>query len=246
MSQISDDEDVPKGPDGDDGGDDGGDDSEEIEILDYEAADEAGVRLGKAKPPQPEEPEIDVDTDDFDVSTASSSRAASSADLDAARAHAQELREQLLRTAADFENFRKRIERDRVEERKQATSGLLRNLLPVLDTLHRAIGQAGTSDDAAVKAFADGMRLVESQLFDTLKAAGLEPVDTSGTFDPTVHEALMQETTTDAPHMSVLEVFEPGYRLGGRLLRPARVKVANNPAASEAGEPSEAGSETTH
>ena len=77
--------------------------------------------------------------------------------------------------------------------------------------------------------FLEGVRLIETQFFDILRAAGLEPVDSEGAFDPAVHEALMQEPSADAPHLSILEVFERGYLFGGRLLRPARVKVAHNP-----------------
>lgn len=218
----------------------GDDADEDIEILEVAAADEAGVRLPDREPAgrlDDDDMEIDLDVDALEAAASSGASPGSpgaGAGAAAARAEAAELREQLLRTAADFDNYRKRVERDRVEERKQATAGLVRSLLPVLDSLRRALSQARveTGEEASAKGFLEGFRLIETQLFDILKSAGLEAVDASGLFDPTFHEALMQESTPDAPHMSVLEVFEPGYRLGGRLLRPARVKVANNPSAA--------------
>ena len=202
--------------------------------------------------------EFEVDSGDFGMPPGKGRASAApsallSAELSTARAQVQELREQILRTTADFDNFRKRVDRDRIEERKQATAGLARNVLPVLDSFRWALVSAQKGEDAAVKGFAEGFRLIETQLIDVLKAAGLEAVDATGIFDPSVHEALMQETSNSVPHMTVLEVFEPGWRLGGRLLRPARVKVANNPSSpstpprdSDEGSPSETESATTH
>jgi molecular chaperone GrpE len=250
MIDEQDDEDQPRNRGNDDDG--GPSDPDDIEILGFEAADEAGVRLKdtrKKRVPAPE-PEYDLDMDAEELDTSGGGSVSSPGELEAARAQVHELREQVVRTAADFDNFRKRVERDRIEERKQATAGLVRNLLPVLDAFRWAVSQASKSEDASTKGFVDGMRLVESQLFDILKSAGLEPVEASGPFDPTVHEALMQEATTEVPHMNILEVFEPGYRLGGRLLRPARVKVASNPGGASDGDgsggSSEAESATTH
>ena len=92
-----------------------------------------------------------------------------------------------------------------------------------------AQGDKAAADDQVLAGFVEGVRLIETQFFDILTAAGLEPVDAAGAFDPAVHEALMQEPSEEAPHLSILEVFERGYLFGGRLLRPARVKVAHNP-----------------
>jgi molecular chaperone GrpE len=204
---------------------------EEVEIIDVEAADEAGVPLGD------DAPRVEVEEDESGRIESASERELRTA-LEQARERAQaaekrgsELREQLVRTAADFDNFRKRMERDRVEERKQAAASLVKSLLPVADSFGRALAQAEATaaDNPAIAGFLEGAKLIETQLFDILKAAGLEAVDATGTFDPNVHEALMQEPSTERPHMSILQVFEPGYRFGGRLLRPARVKVAWNP-----------------
>jgi molecular chaperone GrpE len=225
-----------EGDDEDTGTGAGGDgDDEDIEILEVSATDDAGVRLP--------EPEVEVSMDEeLAPDPPSRSRDEATGEIATLRSQVGELREQLLRTAADFDNFRKRTERDRIEERKQASAGVVRSLLPVLDSFRRAVAQAeGVKDNAALSGFVDGVKLIESQLFDILKSAGLEPVETDGRFDPSHHEALMQEHAPGAPHLSILEVFEPGYRLGGRLLRPARVKVANNPAGEASGDAGEDG-----
>jgi len=222
----------------------GGDD--DIQIVDVEATDEAGVPLDRDEELRvKDEPEVDIVMED-EPPPRDSRQGERVAELErevaALRDSSTEAREQLLRTAADFENFRRRTDRDRLEERRQASASIVKGLLPVLDGFGRALEQAkGLPEDASTKGFVDGMRLIESQLLDILKQAGLEAVDTSGIFDPTVHEALMQEGTEDAPHMSILAVFEPGYRLGGKLLRPARVKVAHNP--SDAGRQAPSGAD---
>lgn len=214
-----------------------------VEIVDVTAADDAGVPLEAA------ESGADLEVLGHDAQQAHLAAAARVEALErelaeargrasaaeersaAAEARGHELREQLLRTAADLDNFRKRMERERVEERRQAAAGLIKNLLPATDNLRRALEQASraAAESPALAAFTEGVRMIEQQLHDILGAAGLERVDASGAFDPSVHEALMQEPRPDIPHMAVLEVLEPGYRLGGRLLRPARVKVCWNP-----------------
>ena len=154
----------------------------------------------------------------------------------AAEKRADDLREQVLRSAADFDNLRKRLERERVEERKHAATSLVRQLLPVADSLHRALEQAQSAKEEApgFSAFVDGLCLIESQFFDILKASGLQVIEAKGqAFDPALHEALLQEAS-NAEHMTVLDVLETGYLFNGRLLRPARVKVAFNPEGRDA------------
>lgn len=249
----------PEEPNEDDDGDEAAPDDAaageepDIEVLGYEALSDAGVSLGGPdEEEESAEDEHDIDLSEFDGAAEEDS--ALQAELDAARSQTDELRrekaeleeqvaalrDQLRRTAADFENYRKRTERDRREERKQAASGLVLELLGVTDNFRRALDQAesAAAENEALGGFVEGVRLIETQFFDILRAAGLEPVDADGAFDPAVHEALMQEPSTDAPHLSILEVFEPGYLFGGRLLRPARVKVALNPDGAREAEPS--------
>ena len=215
----------------------------DIEILGYEALTEDGVSLGGSAEEKAAAEEHDIDLSEFDGAV--DDAPGLEGELEAARSQTDELRrekaeleaevgalrDQVRRTAADFENYRKRIDRDRKEERKQAAAGLVLQLLTVTDNFRRALEQAegAAAEHEVLAGFVEGVRLIETQFFDILRAAGLEPVSAEGAFDPAVHEALMQEPAPDAPHMSILEVFEPGYLLGGRLLRPARVKVALNP-----------------
>ena len=140
---------------------------------------------------------------------------------EAQRAQA-EAEDRLLRVRADFENFRKRIERERAEFRHYATAALVERLLPVLDNLERALAAASEHDEASLE---DGVRLVHRALRDVLGREGLVEIDTDGAFDPHVHEALLTQPS-DEPEGTVLEVIEKGYRVGDRVLRPARVVVA--------------------
>ncbi len=217
-----------------------------MDMADLEALDDSGLTIEveglQGKEPDDDE-ELAIDLSEFDAEPEDASVVDS--ELDAARSQADELRhekqeveaelatvrDQLRRTGADLENYRKRIERDRREEKKHAVSGLVLQLLAVTDSFQRALEQGESAAEASevVGGFVDGVRLIETQFFDILRSAGLEPVDAEGAFDPAVHEALMQEPSADAPHLSILEVYERGYLFGGRLLRPARVKVAHNP-----------------
>lgn len=148
--------------------------------------------------------------------------------LEAARADAQRYRDQLLRTAADFDNFKKRIRREMEDGEKRAREDLLKDLLPVFDNLERAAQHAGTASD--VKSLAEGIAMVLRIFTDTLGRIGIERVPAVGQpFDPAVHEAVQQlETTEFAPGTVAAEV-QAGYRFGDRLVRPAMVVVAKPP-----------------
>jgi molecular chaperone GrpE len=151
-----------------------------------------------------------------------------------AEEHAQ-VKDQLLRLAADFDNFRKRARRERDEMREYATEQLLRDLLPVVDNFDRAIAHAPSNDPVA-----QGVKMVAKQLLDVLASRGVATYDSLGkTFDPERHEALSQAPAGDAQPGSVLEEIERGYTLHGRLLRPAKVVVAAAPAGSAEGEAEE-------
>jgi molecular chaperone GrpE len=130
-----------------------------------------------------------------------------------------------IRGRADFENFRKRIEREREEERAQAGASLVREILPVLDNLERALNGAPEGEP-----FRDGVALIWRQLKDCLTRAGLEPIEALGaTFNPVYHEAVVTERTNRFEPNMILDEIQKGYMFRGRVLRPSLVKVAVKP-----------------
>jgi molecular chaperone GrpE len=135
----------------------------------------------------------------------------------------------LQRLKAEFDNYRKRAARDQQSLTARAHERLVKELLPVLDDLERALGAAEAHEEAQLE---DGVRLVHRALADLLRKEGLEEIATNGRFDPHVHEALLSQPS-DQAEGSVIDVVQKGYRLGDRVLRPARVVVA---AATEAGQ----------
>jgi molecular chaperone GrpE len=146
------------------------------------------------------------------------------------RAEATELRDVAARRQADFDNFRKRIERERSETYNRAVADLVTKLLPVLDNLRRAVDteasvEANESDE--FRHFLNGVDLIHKQLGGVLEALGVKPVSAVGeAFDPHVHEAVVTEQTDDHEPDTVIQEIVRGYRLGDKLLRPALVKVA--------------------
>ena len=141
------------------------------------------------------------------------------------KAERDDLKELLLRRQAEFDNFRKRSERDRTEFAQYAGMELVRELLPVLDDFERAL-KVETADAE----YAKGVAMIYNRLFEGLKKQGLEPIDTTGaTFDPHLHQAIERVETTDAEDHAVLGEFQRGYNFKGKLLRPAMVKVAVKP-----------------
>ena len=145
--------------------------------------------------------------------------------LEAAKAENAKLRDQLLRTAADFDNFRKRSRRELVDMEKRAREDFLKELLPVFDNLERATAHAETATD--VKALADGIGLVKRQFLDTLAKIGVERIKAQGAaFDPAFHEAVQQLETDEHPPGTVIHEVQAGYIQGDKLVRPAIVVVA--------------------
>ena len=143
-------------------------------------------------------------------------------------------RERAIRSAADLENFRKRMEREKGEARRYANQSLLEELLPVLDNFHMGLDAA--SADAESMIFR-GMEMVKKQLDDFLSGQGVEEVAAGGKmFDPAVHEAVSQEDCEASPEGSVLRVIRRGFQMGERLLRPANVVVSRTPQAEEPSE----------
>ena len=131
----------------------------------------------------------------------------------------------LKRVAAEFENYRKRVLRDQESLVARAHERLVKELLPVLDDLERALAAAEEHEEAKLE---EGVRLVHRELDAALAREGLAEIETNGKFDPHVHEALLSQPS-EAEEGAVLEVVQKGYRLGDRVLRPARVVVAAPP-----------------
>jgi molecular chaperone GrpE len=129
----------------------------------------------------------------------------------------------LRRTAAEFDNYRKRVARDQQSLVARAAERLVKELLPVLDDLERALQAAEEHEEATLE---DGVRLVHRSLAALLEREGLQEIDTAGAFDPHVHEALLAQPVEDAESGAVVQVLQKGYTLGDRVLRPARVIVA--------------------
>ncbi|MDQ2984470.1 MAG: nucleotide exchange factor GrpE [Actinomycetota bacterium] len=142
--------------------------------------------------------------------------------LAAAEAQAEEHLTDLKRVAAEFENFRKRAARDQESFAMRANERLVKELLPIVDDLERALEAAEQHEEAELE---EGVRLVHRQFEQLLDREGLAEIDTEGAFDPHVHEALLSQPS-DAEEGSVIEVLQKGYKLGDRVLRPARVVVA--------------------
>ena len=157
------------------------------------------------------------------------------ATLPEAQAAIEELNGRVLRLTADFDNFRKRAQREKDEARQYANQGLLEQLLPVLDNFEMALTDAKDADPYVQ----DGVQMILDQLLGVLKDSGVEPVDALGQpFDPNLHEALSQQETDEAEEGTVLQQVQRGYKLNDRLVRPARVVVAAVP-----GEVEESGAE---
>jgi molecular chaperone GrpE len=131
--------------------------------------------------------------------------------------------DRLLRLAADFENYKKRAARERDEYVTLANERLLKELLPILDDLERALDAAEEHEEAQLE---EGVRLVHRSLASLLARNGVEEIATDGKFDPHVHEALLAQPAEDREHGDVLDVIQKGYKLGDRVVRPARVIVA--------------------
>jgi molecular chaperone GrpE len=135
-----------------------------------------------------------------------------------------DLKDRHLRKLAEFDNIRKRAEREKREHFRVALMDLARDFLPILDNLERAMAHASAEERKSD--FGQGIGLIRRQLMDLWKRHGLEEVDTAVTFDPNRHEAVATEATNEVPPNSILEVLQKGYVLGDRLVRPAVVKVA--------------------
>ena len=166
------------------------------------------------------------------------------------------MKEQLLRAVADFDNYRKRIDRERRELSEYAAADVLLDLLPIIDNFERALQasnpasssaqsasasakapadktahkEAGQHGGAELEAFRRGVELIHKQMLDLLRKRGVTPIEARGAdFDPNVHQAVIHEPSGEHREGEVMEELQRGYKLGDRLLRPAMVKVAKRP-----------------
>ncbi len=148
--------------------------------------------------------------------------AALTAERDQLAAEKAELQDRFLRAQAEFQNSRKRADKERVEFAEYASTEAVRALLPILDDFERAI-----KTESSDKEYSKGMEMIYQRLYDSLKKLGLEPIVSTGQpFDPHVHHAVEMVETDDAPDHTVLDEYQRGYNFKSRLLRPAMVKVA--------------------
>jgi molecular chaperone GrpE len=161
-------------------------------------------------------------TEDVENKTEEVEQAPEAVELEALRAENEELIDTLQRLQADFDNDHKRAARDQEALVARAGERIVKELLPVLDDLERALEAAEEHEEAKLE---EGVKLVHRQLEQLLEREGLAPVETDGKFDPHVHEALLTQPS-ESDEGSVIEVVQKGYRLGDRVLRPARVVVA--------------------
>jgi molecular chaperone GrpE len=172
------------------------------------------------------------------------------AELEAEKARLEEEKQdtwnRLLRATADLDNFRKRARRDADDARYEARTRILKEMLPVIDNLERAVEHAGQAGGES--GIVEGVQLVLRQFAQALERCEVTVVDAQGKpFDPNVHEALSQAVTSEHPPGSVVQVLQRGYKIGDRLLRPALVVVAKappEPAPEPAGEGGAAASES--
>lgn len=166
--------------------------------------------------------------------------------LGALEAEKADLKERLLRSLAEMENLRRRSEREAADARTYAVTSFARDMLTVADNIRRAIESApkASGDQAeAMRPLMEGMELTERDLLKTLQRHGVRPVDAEGSkFDPNMHQAMFEVARDDVPGGTVVQVIQPGYAIGDRVLRPALVgiaKAAPRSAAPPPGEPQE-------
>jgi len=153
-------------------------------------------------------------------------------DLKAKAAKADEHWDRLLRQAAEFDNFKKRAARDRLDAIKYANQALLDKLIPVLDHFEMALAAGNSAQDNSLESFKTGMAMIQNQLKSVLAESGLEEIEAQNKpFDPNFHEAVSHQESAEAPEGHVLQQLRKGYKLKERLLRPAMVVVAKKPSA---------------
>jgi molecular chaperone GrpE len=152
------------------------------------------------------------------------------AELATAKAESEQWRDRFLRKAAEFDNFRKRTEREKVDSILLANSSVLIEFLPILDACERAMNsfQQAAEVQGDIEQYREGVQLLYKQLHDTLNRVGVVPIEAQGrAFDPHMHEALLHEKTSDHEENTIIRELRRGYLFKDRLLRPAQVAVAS-------------------
>jgi len=183
-------------------------------------------KLKAVDTPNPEPNVSDVSEDEnLPVETAEGRIAALTAERDQLAGAKADLEDRMLRARAEFDNARRRGERERSEFLQFAAMDLIKELLPVVDDFERALKVETLGRD-----YTRGVELIYQRLLETLKKIGLEPIDTTGQrFDPNLHQAVDRVETEEADDMAILSEYQRGYNFKGKLLRPAMVKVAVRP-----------------
>jgi molecular chaperone GrpE len=180
------------------------------------------LRKVETQNPEPIEPDV---SNAAGETSAEEKTAALAAERDRLAAEKADLQDRLLRKQAEFDNFRRRGERERSEFYQFASMEVVRDLLPLLDDFERAVKAPGASEE-----YAKGVELIYSRFFETLKKTGLEPIETAGKkFDPNLHEAIGRVESEEAEDQAILSEMQRGYLFKGKLLRPAWVQVAVKP-----------------
>ena len=152
---------------------------------------------------------------------------ASNADPAALTTERDDFKDRLLRMTAEFDNYRKRVDRQRRELSEAAAADLIRDLLPIIDDLERAMAAARLEPVSDTSAVLRGVELTHRHLLEQLRRRGVEPIEAVGEmFDPELHESVAVEPAMGKPDGEIVEEFRRGYRVAGRLLRPSMVKVA--------------------
>lgn len=200
------------------------------EELDEEAAErarvEAAIKAGEAAAEQDFKSEADglrAERDELAKQLADVS-----GDIEAAKAEAAAATERLSRLQADWENYRRRTDRERVAERERACEGLVKDLLPAIDDLERAVEHAAASAEGneVAQQLVDGVSAVHAKVVSVLERQGVEVIDPAGeAFDPQDHQAVGRVEDPEAYDETVRDVYQKGYRMGGKVVRPAMVTV---------------------
>ena len=188
---------------------------------------EVKVNINKNLDSSELEPSAEAKAMEADSAKADAEMAKLTADFD-------QLRQSMLRSQADFANYRKRIEKERFEDSKRATARVIEGLIPVIDGFEHALA---AHREAEYENYRKGFELIYKQLLDNISKLGVERIDPAGKpFDPHLHQAMDRTETTEHKDGTILQVFQPGYVFHGRVLRPAMVRVAvhPNPASKEA------------